>query len=201
SGTPILAQEVSGDQVVPNNVFGGSFGPAWGVVAQTGQTGFLAGQNAATVPVALAGTDPLTQGTGFVVGGTVLQSMPALAGDVVAAGPLGGDNVIAAVNAVMPGTFPAGATTFKGMGLPLVISCGASGTNGVVRFTSGDHASLLRPTADPLVTGVMQKQLAAFVASNGVVIADDTLTALAGASAGVVFEPAVPSASTVPCVP
>src|SRR5690606_35043304 len=48
SGTPILAQEVSGDQVVPNNVFGGSFGPAWGVVAQTGQTGFLAGQNAAT---------------------------------------------------------------------------------------------------------------------------------------------------------
>ena len=199
SGTPILAQEVLGDLVVPNNVFGASFGPAWGLVAQTGQTGFLTGQNVATVPVAIAGTDSLAQGTGFVVGGTVAQSMPALAGDVVAAGPLGGDNVMAAVNAAMPGTFPVGATTFKGMNLPTVTACGAAGTNGVVRFTSGDHGSMLSPTADPLVTGVMQKQLATFVVSGGGLIADDTLAATGGLSAGVVFEPAVASGSTAAC--
>src|SRR5690606_35809883 len=73
AGTPVLAQEVLGDQVVPNNVFGASVGPAWGVVAQTGQTGFLTNQNANTVPVGLAGTDPLTQGTGFVALATAAQ--------------------------------------------------------------------------------------------------------------------------------
>src|SRR5690606_4735916 len=93
SGTPILAQEVLGDLVVPNNVFGTSFGPAWGLVAQTGQTGFLAGQNPATVPVGLAGTDPLTQGTGFaLIGGAVEAGLLPVA-NARALGPLGGDTV------------------------------------------------------------------------------------------------------------
>ena len=217
TGTPILAQEVIGnpadnitclvdgtgcpDQVVPNNVFGASFGPAWGLVAQTGQTSYLANQNFITTPVGLAGTDPLTQGTGFVVGGTVAASMPSLAGDVIGAGPLGGDSVMAAVNAVAPGTFPAGAVTFKGLGLPLVTECGASGTSGVVRFTSGDHSSLLNPAADALVTGVMQKQMATFIVSGGALVADDTLASIGGASAGVVFTPTIPSASTAACAP
>lgn len=189
SGTPILAQEVSGDQVVPNNVFGTSFGPAWGLVAQTGQTGFLTGQNPATVPVGLAGTDPLTQGTGFALIGGAVQAGQLDAATALGLGPLGGDTVAGAP------------VTFKGMNLPTVAACGAAGTNGVVRFTSGDHASLLRPTADPLVTGVMQKQLATFVASGGALIADDTLAATGGTSANVVLTPAVPSASTAACAP
>lgn len=188
SGTPILAQEVLGDLVVPNNVFGTSFGPAWGLVAQTGQTGFLAGQNPATVPVGLAGTDTLTQGTGFLAlanaaaGGAMI--------DPIALGPLGGDAL-----------FGGAPVTFKGMNLPTVAACGAAGTNGVVRFTSGDHGSMLSPAADQLVTGVMQKQLATFVVSGGALIADDTLTALGGASAGVVFTPAAASTSTAACAP
>lgn len=205
SGTPLLVQEVIGDpsdnitclvdgegcpdQVVPNNVFGASFGPAWGLVAQTGQTSYLANQNFITTPVALAGTDPLTQGTGFVALGGAVQAGLLPAANALALGPLGGDAVAM------------GGVTFKGMNLPLVTGCGAAGTNGVVRFTSGDHGSMLRPTADPLVTGVMQKQLATFVVSGGALIADDTLTALGGASAGVVFEPAVASSSTAACAP
>ena len=87
------------------------------------------------------------------------------------------------------------------MNLSTVTGCGATGTNGVVRFTSGDHGSMLSPDADQLVTGVMQKQLATFVASGGTLIADDTLPDLGGANAGVVFEPAVPSSSTAACAP
>lgn len=188
SGTPILAQEVLGDLVVPNNVFGTSFGPAWGLVAQTGQTGFLAGQNPATVPVGLAGTDPLTQGTGFLALANAAAGGAPI--DPVALGPLGGDAL-----------FGGAPVTFKGMNLPTVAACGAAGTNGVVRFTSGDHGSMLSPAADQLVTGVMQKQLATFVVSGGALIADDTLTALGGASAGVVFTPAAASTSTAACAP
>ena len=196
SGTPILAQEVLDDLVVPNNVFGTSFGPAWGLVAQTGQTGFLTGQNPATVPVGLAGTDALAQGTGFaLIAGAVEAGLLPVA-NALALGPLGGDTVAGAP------------VTFKGMNLPTVTGCGAAGTNGVVRFTSGYHGSMLNPDplvdpdADPLVTGVMQKQLATFVVSGGAVIADDVLAGPGGAvSAGVVFEPAVASGSTAACAP
>src|SRR5690606_25947590 len=96
SGTPILAQEVLGDLVVPNNVFGTSFGPAWGLVAQTGQTGFLTGQNASTVPVGLAGTDPLTQGTGFALIAGAVEAGMLPAANALALGPLGGDTVAGA---------------------------------------------------------------------------------------------------------
>lgn len=213
SGTPLLVQEVIGDpsdniaclvdgvgcpdQVVPNNVFGSSFGSAWGIVAQTGQTSYLANQNFITTPVALAGTDPLAQGTGFVALGAAVQ-------EYAATGGMSGISPATAAG-IGPVAFDAGAPataiTFKGMNLPTVTGCGAAGTNGVVRFTSGDHGSMLRPTADPLVTAVMQKQLATFVASGGALIADDTLTVLGGANAGVVFEPAVTSSSTAACAP
>src|SRR5690606_10384567 len=136
SGTPILAQEVLGDLVVPNNVFGTSFGPAWGLVAQTGQTGFLTGQNASTVPVGLAGTDPLTQGTGFALIAGAVEAGMLPAANALALGPLGGDTVAGAP------------VTFKGMNLPTVTGCGAAGTNGVVRFNSGDHGSMLSPAAN-----------------------------------------------------
>lgn len=208
SGLPVLAQEVIGnpadnitclvdgtacpDQVVPNNVFGSSFGQAWGAVAQTGQTSYLANQNFITTPVGLSGTDPLTQGTGFVAIGAAIQ-------EYAATGGMSGISPTTAVGigpvATVPGTLPATAITFKGLGLPLVASCGASATSGVVRFTSGDHSSLLNPAADPLVTGVMQKQLVTFVASGGALVADDTLASIGGASAGVVFTPQVASAS------
>lgn len=193
AGTPILAQEVLEDRVVPNNVFGASFGPAWGLVAQTGQTGFLADQNPNTVPVGLSGTDPLTQGTGFALIGGAVQAGQLDAATALGLGPLGGDTVAGAP------------VTFKGMNLPTVAACGAASTNGVVRFTSGYHGSMLDPNGDPaanpLVTGVMQKQLATFVVSGGTLIADDTLAATGGASANVVLTPAVPSASTAACAP
>src|SRR5690606_5864405 len=110
-------------------------------------------------------TDPLTQGTGFALIAGAVEAGMLPAANALALGPLGGDTVAGAP------------VTFKGMNLPTVAACGAAGTNGVVRFTSGDHGSLLRPTADPLVTGVMQKQLATFVVSGGTLIADDTLAA------------------------
>src|SRR5690606_33344164 len=106
SGTPILAQEVLGDLVVPNNVFGTSFGPAWGLVAQTGQTGFLTGQNPATVPVDTAGTEPLTQGTGYALIGGAVQAGQLEAATALGLGPLGGDTVAGAP------------VTLKGMNLP-----------------------------------------------------------------------------------
>jgi dienelactone hydrolase len=208
NGTPVMLQEVIGDpanpftclldgsgcsdQVVPNNTFGTSFGPAWGLVAQTGQTGFLANQNFITTPVALSGSDPLAQGTGFIVGASIAAANPPLAPNVVAAGPLGQDLIIAAVNASAPGTFPAGTVTFKGLSLPTVTSCGENG-GGVVRYTSGAHSSLLDPTDAPAVTQTMQSQVAGFVLSNGTMILAD--------SNNVVFDPAAPSASQAACIP
>jgi hypothetical protein len=201
NGTPIMMQSVMGnpadntncilngancpDQVVPNNVFGPSFGPAWGAIAQTGQTSFLANQNFITTPVALAGTDPLAQGTGFLaVASAVQQGLTAAFG----IGPV----------AVDAGTLPATAITFKGLNLRTVTSCGATG-GGIVRYVDGTHGSLLTPAgpAGPAqyvgVLQTMQAQMATFVASNGAVIPAD--------SNGVVFTPAVPNASNAPCAP
>lgn len=208
SGLPVLAQEVIGnpadnitclvdgigcpDQVVPNNVFGASFGPAWGVVAQTGQTSYLANQNFITTPVGLSGTDPLTQGTGFIA----LASAAAGGAPInpVALGPLGGDAL-----------FGGAPVTFKGLGLPLVGSCGASATSGVVRFTSGGHSSMLDPSVDAAVTAVMQKQMVTFVASAGALIANDDVDTnddmIPDTSAGVVFTPPVASASQAEACP
>ena len=201
NSTPVMLQEILGvpsdigscildgegcpDQVVPNNTFGTSFGPAWGLVAQTGQTSFTANQNFVTTPVALSGSDPLAQGTGFVVIGGAVQAGLLPAANALAFGPLGGDAVAGAP------------VTFKGLQLPTVTSCGAT-SGGVVRYTTGSHGSLLTPagpqgsTQYAAVTLTMQSQMAGFVASNGGFIPAD--------SNGVVFDPAVPEgASEAPC--
>lgn len=46
-----------------------------------------------------------------------------------------------------------------------------------LRFTSGDHSSILSPAADPVVTTVMQTAMATFLATDGgtVAIADDSV--------------------------
>lgn len=139
------------DLVVPNNTFGSALGGAWGAVSQLGQIGWLPGQNVLTQPVGLAGTDPLAQGTAFLA----LSRVPLL-GDPLsqAGGDLG----------------PMGANAFYGLALPQAPSAGAAG-NAIVRFASGDHGSLLRPTPDARVTGVMQQQLATFIASGGALVA------------------------------
>lgn len=200
--TPVMMQEVIGDpsdsfscilngdgcpdQVVPNNTFGSSFGPAWGLVAQTGQTSFTGNQNFITTPVALSGSDPLAQGTGFVVIGGAVQAGLLPAANALALGPLGGDTVAGAP------------VTFKGLALPTVTSCGATG-GGVVRYTTGSHGSLLTPagaegaTQYLAVTQTMQSQVAGFVVSDGAVIPAD--------ANGVVFDPAVANASLATCAP
>jgi dienelactone hydrolase len=202
NGTPVMMQAVMGnpsdnfscilngsncpDQVVPNNTFGPSFGPAWGLVAQTGQTSFLANQNFITTPVALSGSDPLAQGTGFVVIGGAVQAGLLPVGSALGLGPLGGDTVAGAP------------VTFKGLALRTVTSCGATG-GGVVRYTTGSHGSLLTPagaqgpTQHLAVTQTMQGQVAGFVLSDGAVIPAD--------ANGVVFDPVVANASQAPCAP
>lgn len=152
------------DQTVPNNFFGSAFGASWGLVAGTSQTSFLPGQNFFSTPVALAGTDPLSQGTGFVA---LASAVAAGAIDVPTAqglGPLGADAVIGAP------------ISYKGMGL---VEEAAEGdlidTNGgsLVRFIAGTHASLLDPTVSLDVTTLMQTQLVTFIATGGAVIAAD----------------------------
>lgn len=46
----------------------------------------------------------------------------------------------------------------------------AAGIHGAVRFTAGDHGSLLSPAASMAVTVEMQKQAASFIASNGTTV-------------------------------
>lgn len=178
---PLLVQEVIGDptklsacivsgtscsdQVVPNNVFGTSFGPAWGVVSQSGQTSFLPGQNFITTPVALAGTDPMVQGTRFIaIAGAAAAGAPI---NPVALGPLGEDATF----------LPPLAVTFNGMALDSVGPCGAFNgggpVSGVVRFSAGGHGSLLSPADSLAATAQMQTQMVGYIANQGAVIAPD----------------------------
>jgi dienelactone hydrolase len=46
-----------------------------------------------------------------------------------------------------------------------------AGVRGIVRFTSGDHTSLLSPAADPAVTAEMQTQMVTFAVTGGTTIA------------------------------
>lgn len=159
NGTPVLMQEVIGDgdaqaclatgegcpdMVVPNNVFM-SLGYQWGIVAQTGQVGYLPGQDPLTVPSALAGTDPLAQGTAFV----------ALAEQGILGNPLFDLSV-------------AGIDAFYGLGLEErgAAGCTPGDCSGVVRFTAGEHSSLLDPTPSMAVTTAMQAQLATFIGTH-----------------------------------
>jgi hypothetical protein len=45
-----------------------------------------------------------------------------------------------------------------------------NGVRGVVRFTQGDHGSLLSPAASPAVTAEMQAEMAAYIASDGTLV-------------------------------
>ncbi len=47
---------------------------------------------------------------------------------------------------------------------------GSAPVSGAVRFTSGDHSSILSPAADPLATVEMQTQVIGFMSSSGTVI-------------------------------
>jgi hypothetical protein len=46
-----------------------------------------------------------------------------------------------------------------------------AGVRGIVRFTAGDHGSLLDPTADPAVTSEMQTEMVTFAVTGGTTIA------------------------------
>jgi pimeloyl-ACP methyl ester carboxylesterase len=173
---PVLVHEVIGDPtslagclldsvgcsdlVVPNNVFGASFGLAWGTVSGTGQTSFLAGQNFVTAPVALAGTDPFAQGTSFVLVNAAVD-----AGTAALIGPIG-----APFTAI-----PGGGLTFLGLN---AMELGASDTStsptgaSIVRFSKGTHSSLLDPSV-PKVNALMQQQIASFVRSSGASVVAD----------------------------
>jgi hypothetical protein len=202
--TPIMMQEVVGDLtqttscvlngepcpdlVVPNNVFGASFGPAWGLISQSGQQSFLPKQNFATTPVALGGTDPLAQGTGFV----------ALAG-AVQAGALPAATALDIGPVAVSGAFPATGITFKGLNLKTVGAGGAC-SGGIVRYSQGTHGSLLTPagpqgaTQYAALTGTMQSQVVRFFKSEG--------TYIPAAPTSMVFTPPFPSQSTADdCAP
>ncbi|MDF1781100.1 MAG: hypothetical protein P1U67_07355 [Alcanivoracaceae bacterium] len=201
SSTPMLFQEVIGtptnntncvlnkvgcpDQVVPNNVFGTSFGPAWGVVSSSGQTSYLANQNFITTPVALAGTDPLVQGTRFIAIAATAQAGAPI--NPIQLGPLGEDATY----------LPPLAATFNGIGLKSVGTCGAyTGTgavSGVVRFTAGEHSSLLSPTANAAVTAQMQTQMVGFIDTAGFAIAADSYGVVANRPSDSQIDDCVPA--------
>ncbi|MEQ1440037.1 hypothetical protein AAG565_11790 [Fontimonas sp. SYSU GA230001] len=65
--------------------------------------------------------------------------------------------------------FLPGPGQFEGFDVPVAAQTivDANGIDAVVRFNQGDHGSILSPAANPLVTCEMQRQAAAFLASNG----------------------------------
>lgn len=162
--TPILFQEVVGDvannaqaipdQTVPNNVYGPQLGAIWGQISGSHQTGWLANQNPLTVPSALAGTDPLVQGTAFVSIASAIKQGAVTPTTVIGnGGPL----------------FNPTGKAFTGIGLAQAGPSGTSNTSAVVRFAAGYHGSLLDPSAAPAVTTMMQTQIAAFLGNNSIV--------------------------------
>ncbi|HEX4895002.1 MAG TPA: hypothetical protein VFV11_01565, partial [Solimonas sp.] len=70
--------------------------------------------------------------------------------------------------------FVPGPTQGDGLDVPAAASVTGSPTgpalHAVVRFNQGDHGSILSPAANALVTCEMQRQAAAFVATNGRVL-------------------------------
>mgnify|MGYP005851792339 CR=1 FL=1 len=195
---PILIQQVVGDpsnnfecvlngvgcpdQVVPANLFGGTFAPAgsldqdgdplgwglgqsWGVVSGTGQTTFLANQNFISTPSVLAGTDPFAQGTGFVLVSGAVQQGAIDESTAQAIGPTGAPF----------SPIPGGAGVFLGMN---ALELGAADTStavtrrSLIRYTDGSHGSLLDPTI-ATVNELMQNQLIKFISSNGAEVVSD----------------------------
>ncbi|MBE0504615.1 MAG: Ig-like domain-containing protein [Desulfuromonadales bacterium] len=88
--------------------------------------------------------------------------------NVMAKAPVG------TVRAPLAGTDPLAA--FMGL-TPISSTTSNSSLKAWLRFTAGDHASILSPAASPAVTTVMQGAMATFLATNGatVAIADTTV--------------------------
>ncbi len=81
------------------------------------------------------------------------------------------DQVIpnAVLTAPLSGTEP----MIRLMGLDTLVATtgdGSAPVSGVVKFISGDHGSIISPTADPLVTQEMQTEMVKFLASRGTII-------------------------------
>jgi hypothetical protein len=55
------------------------------------------------------------------------------------------------------------------MGLASVTGT-TTGVDGIVRFTAGEHRSLIDPSASPAATLEMQREIAGFLSSGGTVI-------------------------------
>jgi pimeloyl-ACP methyl ester carboxylesterase len=92
----------------------------------------------------------------LVVGGGTPQSLPDQVVPITVPGaPLSGGEPLARV-----------------LGLQTITQTtqDANGVRGVVRFTQGDHGSLLSPAASPAVTAEMQGQMAAYIASDGTLV-------------------------------
>lgn len=88
-----------------------------------------------------------------------------------------GDQVVpnAVVGAPLSGSEP----LIAAMGLPSISSTtvNAEGVDGVVRFTEGDHGSILSPAASLAATVEMQSQMASMIATHGttVIVTDESV--------------------------
>lgn len=210
---PILFQEIVGsptvspDKVVPNNVFGlptqdGSVGKAFATIYSKGGVLSPATYNPAnTVPGLLSGSDPLVRGTAFLAIATAaataqatndtatLTEMSAFLPSASAAVP--NTTKIADLDTLGDGIIddnPKLAGGFLGMNLVQVGEAGKAESRALVRFSKGNHSSLLDPSDNASVTKAMQTQIAGFIASvnGGVVSVPGTAQ---GVPAGVIQAP------------
>lgn len=110
--------------------------------------------------------DPINLATG------IAQKHPVLFQEVVGSSTSPSDQVIP--NAVKGYSLSGSEPLIKALGLTSV-STTTSDVDGVVRFTAGEHSSLLRTTVSPATTVEMQKQIANFMYTKGkTIVVTDT---------------------------
>jgi hypothetical protein len=140
-----------------------TFGPriraglaAVGVVAGTPDFNSFLGATQQIIDAA----DPINYGFASLTNALVLH-------EVVGGGSVLPDQVIpnSVAGAPLAGTEP----LIRALGLPSITATtqAANGVRGAVRFTQGDHGSLLSPAASLAATLEMQGQMASFLASGG----------------------------------
>ena len=169
---PILFQEIAGnatnlpDGVVPNNVFGlptSEVGIGMQFASIYTPNGAPATYNPVnTTPGFLSGSDPIVRGTAFVSVATALAAgalPPALAT------PLGINTLDNDADGLVDAAFGPLEGGFLGMNLAQVSEAGGAIPRALVRYSEGDHGSLLNPAASPAVTTAMQLQMSGFIAS------------------------------------
>jgi hypothetical protein len=102
--------------------------------------------------------------------GSLLPSKSLLLQEVVGGGDVLPDQVIpnAVAGAPLSGTEP----LIRVLGLATITQTtqSASGIRGAVRFTQGDHGSLLSPVASPAATAEMQGEMASLLVSQGAAV-------------------------------